>query len=112
MFLTGQLVVCVDDLFFDGVAKFYDSLPVLKRTYTVRGMAPGIGADNQTDEIAVYLVELVNPVSFCPPHRERGFRAERFRPLEELTEEQIRSLATTQPAAHPVEQVNVTVVPP
>lgn len=109
MFLTGQQVVCVDDLFFDGVARFYNAFPVIGATYTVRGMAPGVAPDNQTDEIAVYLVGLVNPLSATPPHRERGFRAERFRPLEELTEEQIRALATTKPAAWPIEQVNVTI---
>ena len=33
------------------------------------------------------MVELLNPCSDKPPYPERGFKAERFRPLETDTEE-------------------------
>lgn len=94
MFLTGQKVVCVDDQFDPAVRKFYTALPVRDSVYVVRGLAPGITVKRE-DEIAVYLIGLTNPCSEKPPHRERGFKPERFVPLQELTEEQI--LAASQP---------------
>src|SRR6478609_1391133 len=84
MFITGQKVVCVDDRFPLGIAKFYSALPKKDVVYVVRGTTVGIGLDGTEGEICVYLVGLVNPCSKTPPHRERGFKAERFRPLDEL----------------------------
>jgi hypothetical protein len=84
MFVTGQKVVCVDDHFPLGIQKFYSALPKKDVVYVVRGTTVGIGLDMQEGEICVYLVGLVNPCSSKPPHRERGFKAERFRPLDEL----------------------------
>ena len=43
--------------------------------------------------LAVYLVGLHNPCSDQPPYPERGFKCERFRPLDELTEEEILALS-------------------
>lgn len=98
MYLTGQKVVCVDDQFDPAVRKFYTALPVRENVYVVRGIAPGVTLKME-DEIAVYLIGLTNPCSETPPHRERGFRPERFAPLQELTEEQI--LSESQPEAVP-----------
>ena len=84
MFITGQKVVCVDDRFPLGIQKFYTALPKKDVVYVVRGTTVGVGLDGTEGEICVYLVGLVNPCSNTPPHRERGFKAERFRPLEEL----------------------------
>lgn len=102
MFLVGQKVVCVDGVFPAGIDKLYVALPKEGQTYTIRGMAPGIEVDNKTDAIAVYLREIHNPRSKTPPHRERGFKAERFRPLEELTTEEI--LALSKPALVPAHE--------
>jgi hypothetical protein len=38
--------------------------------------------------MCVYLVELINPCSDTSPYPERGFKAERFRELDEVAEEQ------------------------
>ena len=84
MFITGQKVVCVDDKFPLGIEKFYSALPTKDVVYVVRGTTVGIGFDMAEGEICVYLIGLVNPCSSVPPHRERGFKAERFRPLDEL----------------------------
>lgn len=90
MFINGQKVVCIDDVFPALVHKLYTALPKKDVVYVVRGMAPGVSAaDLRSDEIAVYLIGLQNPCSNAPPHREMGFRAERFRPLGEMTVEEI-----------------------
>ena len=86
MFLPGQKVVCVNDVFPDGIKKFYWKLPVSGVTYTVRDLVPGIDPSGEAGEMCVYLVELINPCSDTPPYPERGFKAERFRPLETDTE--------------------------
>ena len=92
MFLTGQKVVCINDKFDTKVAKFYTALPKENTIYVVRGMAPGVAPDGITADIAVYLVGLRNPLSSMAPFRERGFKPERFQPLEELTEAEIMAL--------------------
>jgi hypothetical protein len=89
MFLNGQKVVCIDDTFTAAAHRLYIAFPVNGKVYVVRGMAPGVALDCRTDEVAVYLVGLVNPCSGRPPFREFCFRAERFRPLDELTERDI-----------------------
>lgn len=107
MFLTGQKVVCIDDVFPDIALLLYEQLPVKDKVYVVRGMSAGVGLDCKTDELAVYLIGLVNPKSNTPPHREFGFKCERFRPLEELTEEEIRALTQDQPQEAELEMVVV-----
>ena len=86
MFLPGEKVVCVNDVFPEGIKKFYWKLPVKGVTYTIRDLVPGIDASGEGGEMCVYLIELINPCSDKPPYPERGFRAERFRPLETDTE--------------------------
>jgi hypothetical protein len=86
---VGQQVVCIDDYFPGPLAKYYTQLPVKGRTYTIRAVyigraimhtAPG-AADG---EIGVLLRELTNPNDPRNKHSlELGFKAERFRPLEE-----------------------------
>ncbi len=92
MFLTGQKVVCIDGQFHEATKAIYTALPVQDVVYVVRGMAPGVSVRLEEGELAVYLVGLHNPCSSVPPHRERGFKAERFRPLEEMTEEEIKAM--------------------
>ena len=89
MFVNGQKVVCINDQFPEWIKKLYSALPTEGVTYVVRGSTVGVayGDDGRVEgEICVYLVGLVNPTSNKPPFRERGFNAERFRPLEEDTE--------------------------
>jgi len=86
MFLPGTKVVCVDDVFPDGIKKFYWKLPIKGVTYTIRELIPGIDVHGEPGEMCVYLPELINPCSDKPPYPERGFKAERFRPLETDTE--------------------------
>ena len=91
MFLPGQKVVCVDDVFPDAIKRFYWKLPIKGVTYTVRDLIPGIDPRGEPGEMCVYLVELINPCSDKPPYPERGFRAERFRPLETEDEAQFQT---------------------
>ena len=80
MFATGQKVACVDDQFPLGIEKLYTALPKKDVVYTVRDVMPGVSLKNTEGEVAIYLVELVNPAN---PHGiEYGFNAERFAPLE------------------------------
>jgi len=83
---SGSKVVCVDDRFPPEIFLYYTNLPLKDRVYTIRDMEVGVGIDGQAGEIAVTLVELINPVSEKKPHRERGFKIERFRELEPAVE--------------------------
>lgn len=89
MFLTGQHVVCVDGNFPLGIEKYYTALPKEGKSYVVRGTAPGVSLKMEEGEVAVYLVGLINPTSNKAPYRERGFKCERFRSVDELTDEEI-----------------------
>ena len=86
----------MDDRFPIEILIYYTNLPIKDRVYTIRDVEVGVGLDGEAGEIAVTLVELANPVSEVPPHRERGFKVERFRELEpevEVAEEVEEELA-------------------
>jgi hypothetical protein len=80
MFLPNQKVVCVDGQFPLGIENLYLELPQEGLTYTIRDIVPGIGFTSEEGEVAVYLWEIVSP--FNINGIERGFRAERFAPLQ------------------------------
>ena len=80
--VSGTKVICVDDLFPTSILQYYTNLPLKDKVYTIRDVEVGVGINGEAGEIAVTLVELSNPVSKTPPHRERGFKVERFRELE------------------------------
>jgi len=80
--ISGTKVICVDDRFPPEILIYYTNLPLKDKVYTVRDVEVGVGLNGEAGEIAVTLVELANPVSEVPPHRERGFKVERFRELE------------------------------
>lgn len=84
IFQPGQKVVCINDTFPLWARQMYAALPVKGKTYTIRGIAPGIDPASRQDEISVYLRELVNPKSTKDPFREWGFKSERFAPPEEI----------------------------
>jgi hypothetical protein len=105
MFLPGQKVVCVDDSFPEEIKKFYWKLPINGVIYTIRDLVPGCDVTGADGEMCVYLVELLNPCSDMEPYPERGFRAERFRPLE--TDTETNEEATDTPQEVPNELVLV-----
>lgn len=87
MFLSNQRVVCVDGRFPLGIEKLYGELPKEGSVYTIRDIVPGIGLTGDEGEVAVYLCEIKGPLN---AHGiERGFRAERFAPLQ-TTEERAK----------------------
>lgn len=81
--MTGQKVVCIDDKFPEDIWRFYDLLPVAGVTYVIRDVQLGVNWKGEAGEVAVTLVGIANPCSDMPPYPERGFNAERFRPLED-----------------------------
>ena len=95
MFLPAQKVVCIDDQFDLSIKKFYWKLPVKNVTYTIRDLVPGCDPSGGLGEMCVYLVELINPCSDAPPYPERGFKAERFAPLQTDEDE----VGATEPEA-------------
>ena len=93
--ISGTKVICVDDRFPPEILIYYTNLPLKDKVYTIRDVEVGVGLNGEAGEIAVTLVELANPVSEAPPHRERGFKVDRFRELEpevELAEERLEEL--------------------
>jgi hypothetical protein len=94
--ITGQKVVCIDDKAPESLKAFYTAWPKEGQVYTIRGSTVGISPNGEEGEICVWLVELKNPTSSKPPHMERGFREDRFRPLDELTEEEFAVFPETE----------------
>ncbi len=102
MFIEGQKVVCIDDKFPNWAVAIYDNLPDKDKTYTVRQVMIGcnpVGVDPNSKglshpkfigkaEVTILLVEITNKTHEVSK-REPGFVAERFRPLEEISEEEI-----------------------
>jgi hypothetical protein len=86
-FSIGDKVVCVDDKFPPDISKLYDALPVKDTTYVVRDIRLGINLTLEGD-VSVLLIGLVNPKADSKANLERGFCADRFRPLDELRSEQ------------------------
>lgn len=120
MFQSGQKVICINDEFAPWVHRLYRELPKLGHIYTVRDVRPGHsdpsftkGPDGKlhakgNDDIAITVVELVNPPDpFSKYGEELGFKAERFQDLEEDSMEEHESegaaleTANTRPAASP-----------
>jgi hypothetical protein len=91
----GDKVVCVDDKFPPDISKLYDALPVKDSTYVVRDIRLGINLTME-DDVSVLLVGLVNPKADSKSALERGFRADRFRPLQELREKQTATNAAEE----------------
>lgn len=99
MFLTGQKIVLVDDRWPKWVPAVYKQLPIKDQVYTVRKVCSRredpLDKGSASYTIAVLLQEVHNPDDPTykgTPSLELGFRAERFRPLEELTDDEIMKL--------------------
>jgi hypothetical protein len=95
----GDKVVCVDDKFPPDISKLYDALPVKDTTYVVRDIRLGINLTMEGD-VSVLLVGLVNPKADSKAGLERGFRADRFRPLDELRNEKSASKPEEEKKEH------------
>jgi hypothetical protein len=107
MFVKGQKVVCINDVFPPGVLKLYTQLPRKDCVYTVRAVYVGrgnllqAGSGQQDGEIGVLLEEVVNPRDPALKqglHGELGFNSERFAPLETDTEENTEEMWQEQEA--------------
>src|SRR5277367_5453283 len=85
-FNIGDKVVCVDDKFPPDISTLYTALPMKDSIYVVRDIRLGINLTLEGD-MSVLLIGLVNPKADSKANLERGFRADRFRPLEELRNE-------------------------
>ena len=81
--MVGQKIVCINDEFSEAIKKLYVSLPKAGVTYVVRNVELGANHLGEAGEVCVHLVGMHNPKGTVSPHRERGFNAERFRPLED-----------------------------
>ena len=92
---VGDKVVCVNDKFPPDIGKLYDALPVKDTTYVVRDIRMGINLTMEGD-VSVLLIGLVNPKADSKAGLERGFRAGRFRPLQELRDEQTAAKAVEE----------------
>lgn len=85
--MVGQKVVCIDGKFDEVIKTFYTALPVEGVTYVIRGMGVGFSPKRECGEVWVTLIGLNNPRSAKAPFPERAFNAMRFRPLDEIQEE-------------------------
>ena len=94
-FSIGDKVVCVDDKFPPDISKLYTALPVKDATYVVRDIRLGINLTMEGD-VSVLLIGLLNPKADSKANLERGFRADRFRPLEELRSEKKESTSVEE----------------
>ncbi len=81
--MVGQKVVCIDDNFCSAIRKLYTHLPVKDVTYVIRNVELGANPKGEPGEVCLHLVGMVNPPGTVAPFRERGFNAERFRPLDD-----------------------------
>ena len=99
MFLPNQKVVCVDGKFPLGIEKLYAELPKEGHTYVIRDIVPGVGVTGEEGETAVYLCEISSPLN---AHGiERGFRADRFAPLETIEDEVEEEVSFSMPELVP-----------
>lgn len=99
----GQKVVCIDSRFHPAVLALYTALPMKGLTYVIRDIRLGINLGGEGD-VSVLLVGVVNPKADSKSALERGFRADRFRPLDEMREESKQASSSPQPCHHTVHE--------
>ena len=104
---VGSKVVCIDDKFPLGIEKFYTALPKAGVVYVIREMSVGVSLQGEEGEVCVLLVGIHNPRSSTPPFPERGFKAERFRPLDEMKERNSRKETVSDEVVVEAEAVEV-----
>jgi hypothetical protein len=81
---VGQKVVCVDEAAPFHLRQHYTTWIKKGTIYVVRGVFLGVDYQSSNPgEVGVYLLGIHNPLSNVAPYPERGFNAQRFRPIEE-----------------------------
>lgn len=98
MIQRGCKLVCIDDVFPAWAKVLYTEFPVKGRIYTLREFNIGVDVQNvgQNDDSSllftgnknytVWLEEIINPV-MPTSQKEMGFKAERFAPVETISQE-------------------------
>lgn len=98
MFDIGAKVVCINDTFPPAILNYMKNLPKKGSVYTVRDIIPA-NDWNGGETAAVLLAEVRNAPA---PHRKQwgecGFAVDRFRELDELTDEERAAIAEKEPA--------------
>lgn len=85
----GDKVICINDTFPEGIEKFYSALPKKGNVYTIREVQLGISLNMEPGQVCLNLVGIQGRDSDCPPYPEAGFNAERFKPIDVLTMEEL-----------------------
>ena len=86
--IKGQKVLCVDDKVEPEIRKLYDRWISKGTIYVIRDVMLAQNRKGAWGEVGLLLQGIVNPTQSIPPHQERSFNSERFRPIEDksLTE--------------------------
>lgn len=87
---VGMKVVCVNDSFEPWAIAIYTALPKKDQTYVIRDIRLGVnyhGKNRTSGAISVLLIGVINPMQTSKMGLEMGFDSDRFRPLEEIQEE-------------------------
>jgi hypothetical protein len=107
----GLKVVCINDKFTEPfVRALYTSLPVEGQTYVIRDVRLGVCAPRWEGDISITLIGLVNPCATSKAGLEYGFKADRFRPLDELPPAKAKYVAVEW-MRNPTESLPVKVTP-
>lgn len=77
----GDQVVCINDKFDSTARKLYSQFPRKGSIYVIRDVRLGIQTDCKTGDVSLLLVGIVNPFATSKAGLERGFRLDRFSPL-------------------------------
>jgi hypothetical protein len=83
--IKGQKVVCVDDKVEPAIRSLYTQWIRKGTTYVIRDVMLAQNKKGEWGEVGLLLQGLVNPTQTIPPHQERSFNSERFRPIEDRT---------------------------
>jgi len=83
--VKGQKVVCVDDKVEPEIRRLYDKWISKGATYVIRDVMLAQNRKAEWGEVGLLLQGIVNPTQSIPPHQERSFNSERFRPIEDKT---------------------------
>jgi hypothetical protein len=108
--VSGQKVVCINDVFAGFIRAIYTQLPTKGKTYTIREVFLGrerVVNAGDTATVGLLLEELHNPPDpFHAGRQELGFSSERFAPLEEQPMEEIQDQAIVDAGWNPQPGIN------
>ena len=75
----------VDDKVEPEIRRLYDKWISKGTTYVIRDVMLAQNRKAEWGEVGLLLQGIVNPTQSIPPHQERSFNSERFRPIEDKT---------------------------